>query len=125
MRSLHWGFSVLLFLSSTSWADEDEGCINELDQDLNCNFIDYSLEELVDMDDATCASTLDDEGEPFPNADWYYDYTSFGCEYPVAEFDVDGDGLGYGTITIGPEEAPDRVASLICDNCPELYNPRQ
>ena len=70
-----------LMISSPALASED--CTNDLEQDLNCNFIDVSDELAVDLDDATCAANLDGDGDPYPNADYYYDYTSFGCDYPV------------------------------------------
>ena len=73
MKLLLTAFGFIL--ATQSIAAED--CVNDLEQDLNCNFIDVSEESDVDLSDATCASTVDDEGNPFPNADYYYDYTSF------------------------------------------------
>ena len=69
----YWIAVAGLLLATPGLTAED--CINELDQDLNCNYIDVSLEEDIDLSDATCLATVDDEGNPYPNADYYYDYT--------------------------------------------------
>ncbi|MEL6348194.1 MAG: hypothetical protein AAFV53_34110, partial [Myxococcota bacterium] len=77
---------------------------NELAQDLNCNGIEASEEEAVDLGDPLCAEQIDPAtGLPFPNADYYVEYKAFGCEYPVINNDADGDGLGGGQIQIPPD----------------------
>jgi hypothetical protein len=121
-----------LFANALLWALEYqrplETCKNIwVAQDLNCNVLDAAQEPPVDLSDATCAGNLDPEtGLPFPNLDWYYDYQSFGCEYPVAELDVDADRLGGGDVEV--ENADGEVVTTVtlrCDNCPEDYNPDQ
>jgi hypothetical protein len=90
-------------------------------QDLNCNTI-WEPDELeVDLDDDDCASN------GYPNRDWYFDYPQWGCEYPVADQDQDGDLLGGGTLQIieDGEKFPDFIGQLVCDNCPDDYNPYQ
>ena len=71
----------------------NEGTWNDLAQDLNFNGIEAMDEEAVDLADPLCLSQVNAEGVPWPNADYYIGYMSFGCLYPVAEYDVDGDGL--------------------------------
>ena len=104
-------------------AHAQEACFNDMRQDLNCNAISVTDERAVDLTDPTCLAATDDDGNPWPNADYYYDYWSYGCQFPVSDLDVDSDGLGGGTLTY-PEGAayPDLVAVLACDNCPEIPN---
>jgi hypothetical protein len=117
---------ILLLLSRVALA-APEGCSNEPYQDLNCNTVHVEDELLVDLTDPECAANIDPStGEPYPNADYYWDYYSYGCLYPVSDLDVDGDGLSEGGFQV-PEESdyPDIVAFLSCDNCAEIYNPTQ
>jgi len=97
-------------------------CHDEVFEDLNCNTVPVEDEALVDPDDPDCAANL----PTYDSADDYYDYYSFGCQYLVASHDVDEDGLTSAEVSF-PEGAvyPDLIAFLACDNCPELYNPRQ
>src|SRR5688500_15953210 len=95
-------------------------------QDLNCNNVPEARETPVDLTDPVCAASVDDAGETYPNADYYYDYTSFGCQFLIAGYDVDGDGLSYAELSF-PEgcEVCDLKVVLLCDNCPALVNPLQ
>ena len=68
-------------------------CDELLTQDLNCNTKDVSDEALVDMDDPLCAENPD-----YTSGDYYYDYFSWGCAFPVDSFDTDGDGFSDGTL---------------------------
>ena len=96
-------------------------------QDLNCNTFPEPDEVLVDMTDPVCASW------GYPNADYYYEYGLFGCDYPVIDHDIDGDLLGGNTGMATPEipifregeDFPDYIADLACDNCPTEFNPDQ
>ena len=69
-------------------------------QDLNCNGVEVEEEPPVDLADPVCAENLGQEGNPFPNADYYVGYDWFGCAYPVIptladpslpNFDIDED----------------------------------
>ena len=101
-------------------------CYTELDQDYNCNSIDAAFEVPVDLNDPTCLNNTDPEGNPFPNADYYFDYTSYGCAHSVYGLDTDLDGLSYGNIEFSDANGnPYFVATLSCDNCSEIYNPDQ
>lgn len=105
-------------------------CTNEfVIQDLDCDTIDVADERPVDLDDPICAATIDPEtDEPYPNADYYIDYGSFGCLLPVADLDVDGDSLGGNgePITLTNEDGVVVLTyDLSCDNCPFDYNPDQ
>ena len=116
---------TLLHLTAPALAQDDGGCFNDLEQDLNCNGVDVTDERIVDLTDPECLEAVDDDGNPYPNADYYYDYFSFGCMFAVLDYelDVDEDGLSYGQI-VYPEDAtyPDLVATVKCDNCPEDPN---
>ena len=46
-------------------------CYNRLTQDLNCNAVDATDEVAVDLEDPTCAGNVDEDGNPYPNADFY------------------------------------------------------
>ena len=109
----------LLLLRIPAFAADE--CPEALAQDLNCNTKDVSDETPVDMTDPLCAAHPE-----WPNGDYYYDYFSWGCLFPVESFDVDGDGFSDGTL-VYPTDAtyPDLVAVLGCDNCPDDYNPEQ
>ena len=78
---------MLIFLNIL-FAQSQE-CFTELDQDYNCNSIDASSEVPVDLNDPTCLNNVDLQGVPFPNADYYFDYTSYGCANPVYGLDTD------------------------------------
>ncbi|MEQ1507553.1 MAG: thrombospondin type 3 repeat-containing protein, partial [Myxococcota bacterium] len=127
-RRLQWrgrdqGCDVWWFATEAS-ADE---CVEMLARDLNCNAVDAVNERPVDLTDPACASNVDPTtGAPFPTADGYYDYAGYGCSVPVLPFDVDQDGFSSGTVSL-PAGAPypDVVATLDCDNCPEIENPAQ
>ncbi len=101
-------------------------CYNRLTQDLNCNAVDATDEIAVDLADPTCAENVDDEGNPYANADFYVEYFAFGCGYPTTTYDVDGDGLSYGTVVFEDTDGmPSTLLQLGCDNCPEIFNPNQ
>src|SRR4051794_8470757 len=95
---------VLLALA----AHAETGCATDLTQDLNCNTVDASAELPVDSTDPIC------DGWGYPNADWYFDYYSYKCAYPVVSFDVDDDGFSQGELTVGNPEFPDVSAVLAC-----------
>jgi hypothetical protein len=118
---------IALFIAA-ALASPEYGCEADLEQDLNCNYIDESMEEPVDLGDGMCLANTDGGGDPYPNADYYYDYTSFGCSYFVYAYglDEDGDLFGYGEVEItGKDGYPDRIVLITCDNCGEDYNPLQ
>ncbi|MEZ4236348.1 MAG: thrombospondin type 3 repeat-containing protein [Myxococcota bacterium] len=103
-------------------------CVNDyVVQDLDCDLRDVSVEPPVDVSDPECAANIDpNTGLPYPNDDYYYDYTSFGCKYPTVDLDPDGDLLAAGQIQITNED--DVVVATVdntCDNCGEDYNPDQ
>ena len=122
---------MLLLLSSLASA---QVCENDLSQDLNCNGIEAVDEEAVDLSDPLCLSTTDSEGNPLPNADYYAEYKSFGCLYPMYmdldgdgvldPRDLDGDGLiganGLYTHLISTEGG--LTITLNCDNCEGIPN---
>ena len=62
-------------------------CYNRLTQDLNCNAVDATDEVAVDLEDPTCAENLDDDGNPYPNADFYVEYFAFGCQHLTVDMD--------------------------------------
>jgi hypothetical protein len=105
---------------------EDDIC-----QDLNCNGVCVEDEGALPMTDADCATLI----HVYPNADYYWDVASYGCRFPVQQFDTDdakgkgiapGDGLGAGTIEYPSGETfPDIIIAFKCDNCPGDYNPDQ
>src|SRR5262249_31282570 len=98
-------------------------CSQNLTQDLNCNGIDVSDEKPVDLTDPACLANTGADGLPLPNSDYYFDYWSYGCKYPITGNDTDGDGLSYGTLTFPPgSQNPDLVVVLNCDNCPDDPN---
>ena len=68
-------------------ASAQEICYSDINQDLNCNGIDVVDENPVDLSDPLCADNQDSFGVPYPNADYYFDYFSYGCAYPVANND--------------------------------------
>ncbi|MEN0063423.1 MAG: thrombospondin type 3 repeat-containing protein [Myxococcota bacterium] len=111
-----------------------------IEQDLNCNGLDVSLRKQDgdffetrfdpfgdDVDDM-CQNNIDPlTGQPFDNADVYFDYFTFECDYFTGDFDVDGDGLSSGTITLQltPDPLTWETVQLSCDNCPDYFNPNQ
>ncbi|MFT4977201.1 MAG: hypothetical protein ACI8S6_003106, partial [Myxococcota bacterium] len=111
---------VVLLAASLSLAQDDPTCYAEVEQDLNCNSIDVRDESAVDLTDPECAENTDTDGVTFPNADYYFDYTSYGCGLPVYDLDADGDGFSYGGLSVGSVSL-----FLTCDNCPNDYNPDQ
>ena len=115
--------SSLLLLTAAAQA----GCGNPLlTQDLNCNAIDVADEIAVDLGDPECLAHTDPWGDPYDNADHYYDYSSFGCALPLTDLDVDADGFLVADLVIqGEDGLPERSISLSCDNCPEMANPDQ
>lgn len=95
-------------------------------QDLNCNGVDVVDEVPVDLTDPTCSANTNENGIMLPNADYYYDYVSYGCLVPVTGLDLDSDGLGGGDLSLMPDERfPDVTVTLTCDNCPEIWNREQ
>ena len=74
-----------------AFAQSTTDCVTDIDQDLNCNYIDVSAELPVDETDEECQV---DDDDVYYNADWYYDYFSFGCTYFLVpnDYDVDEDG---------------------------------
>ena len=83
--------------------------------DYNCNGVDAADEGTVDVSDPMCAANVDPNGDPYTSADYYYDYGTFGCLIFMPPYDLDGDGLGEGVVTL---ERPDN-SSLPwgCSNC--------
>lgn len=62
---------------------EADICDSNIAQDLNCNGIESSNEQAVDLADPLCLQQTDAAGIPWPNADYYVEYESFGCAYPT------------------------------------------
>lgn len=94
-------------------------------QDLNCNGVDVVDEVPVDLTNPECLANANSYGIPYPNADYYYDYVSYGCLVPIIGMglDLDKDGLGGGGLSLMPDEKfPDITVTLGCDNCPERWN---
>ena len=102
-------------LWTTCWDAPPGTCENtDMYQDLNCNLDDESIEPAVDQNE--CA---------YPNNDWYFDYMSHTCDYPVDIYDGDFDGFGRGTIVVPGENGPAEIVQLLCDNCGDDFNPSQ
>jgi len=102
-------------LWTTCWEAPADTCENvDVYQDLNCNGIAAVREKLVDP--LVCS---------FPNNDWYFDYRSHTCDYPVDDYDSDADGFGFGTLIIPGENGPSEIVTLLCDNCDDDFNPSQ
>ena len=104
-----------------------------IEQDINCNGLDVSLEAPVNPLDPEC------EDADYPNHDYYYQAGLFGCRIPVLDIpppdgfpepDADGDGLVYHIAIPVPTDVEDpfrpdgdySVVQLVCDNCPEDAN---
>jgi len=110
-------------------------CLNpDVEQDLNCNTFDADEELGVDVTDPTCATRIDPRTElPYDTLDVYFNYLSHGCEYFIADQDVDGDLLtgfdpqaGIGQVTVTNDLGQGvSTAELDCDNCVYDYNPDQ
>ncbi len=115
---------LALFLATLSSASAKRipghDCHTLLTQDLNCNTTDASAETAVDLTDPRCATH-----PTWDNADYYYDYGDYGCEFPVSGFDGDADGFGYGAVPFGDPNNPESIYQMACDNCPNVYNPDQ
>jgi uncharacterized protein (TIGR03382 family) len=88
-----------------------------MEQDLNCNGIDFNDEPDIDPPD-DC---------DYDSNDLYWDFFRFECEFPTDNFDDDGDLLSQGTITIpsGDTSLTSLMVSLACDNCGDDFNPDQ
>ena len=75
---------IALWLLSVARASPETGCETEPYQDLNCNTVHEEDELLVDLTDPLCAGNIDPTtGEPYPNADYYWDYYQFTCDFPT------------------------------------------
>ena len=99
-------------------------------RDRNCNGIHEDDEQLVDLSDPECMNNLGSDGLPLPSRDHYVMYEDFGCEVPLypVSYDPDLDCLGFGLVPIRDyteETDLDLVVSLLCDNCPDVFNPDQ
>ena len=117
-------FLSLLLNLNTAFAQEV--CYSDINQDLNCNGIDVVDENPVDLSDPLCSSNVDNFGIPYPNADYYFDYFSYGCTYPVVDNDTDQDGLSAGNVSFENAQGITILTiTLSCDNCGEVYNPNQ
>ncbi len=123
-----------MLASAMGWAarlTKTGACENlSLTQDYNCNGIDVSLEKSIDNSSDECQGNVNPEtGFPYSNNDYYWDYYRFECQYltDTAQYDVDGDQLGAGTIVRSFDGSPfySETVSLECDNCGDDYNPTQ
>ena len=101
-------------------------------QDLDCDTLDAGAEREIVRTDLECDKPeyFDAYGQPLVNADYFYDYKSHGCTYPMVDYDLDGDLLST-TLDADRQDQPIDIAdgatqvSLQCDNCPIDYNPDQ
>jgi len=104
-------------------------CYNTtLEQDLNCNGIDHTREPVIIGDEEFCDVNVNPaDGLPYPNNDYFYDFLSYQCEYPIEAHDVDFDlFVGLDAMAgIGILSLPGLTATLVCDNCLYDYNPDQ
>ncbi len=98
-------------------------------QDLNCNGIDVVEEAIVDVSNPECENNPLDPftSLPYDNADYYWNFSAFECEFFGPDYDADEDLLSYGTVEVYEDGDPNPVLvhSLQCDNCPERFNPNQ
>jgi Thrombospondin type 3 repeat len=100
----------------------------ELFQDLNCNTIDLSDEPTIDNSSDTCQAEVDPvTGVPYDSNDYYWDYNRFECDYPVTDFDPDGDLLSFGVHQVFPPGGtlPWATGTFTCDKCPDDFDPNQ
>jgi len=97
-------------------------CVNDtFVKNLNCDLKDVSQESPIVHTDEGCIDFFTAPGVTEYTQDDFADYISFGCQYPVIDFDHDEDLLGAGTVQV-----PDVFnLSIECDNCPDDYNPDQ
>jgi len=98
-------------------------------QDLNCNGIDVGDEVTVDVSSSECENNDPDPGTglPYDNADYYWNYSSFECEFFGPDYDPDQDLLSGGSVEVFEDGDPNPVLThtLQCDNCPDRFNPNQ
>ena len=93
--------------------------------DLNCNGVPLTSEHSLDLNDLACLSAV---MAGFPDSsDGFYDYATFGCQYPLyLSNDPDGDGLGSESlIVVDSETGAELVVLLLCDSCPGVWDPQQ
>ena len=91
-----------------------------LSQDLNCNGVDAADETVVDLLDPECAAA------GHPNADYFFDFGSYGCRYEVATADADLDGFSDGMLVVPVGgDVVELTVTFTCDNCPDDFNDDQ
>ena len=118
---------LMLFLTLQAATAGGVACVNTtINQDLNCNTIDVRDEAAVNISDPTCQENVDDyTGLPYSNADYYYDYHSFGCDYFVdpATYDIDGDGLSDGQLPVPPDaKFPGDDSPVVWGQCGHAFH---
>jgi hypothetical protein len=116
--------ALLLLLRAAVAADV---CTTTLERDFNCNGLDASDETPVNMSDSECSGNVVLYGTTHATADGYWEYSLYGCEYPLPPaVDIDSDGFSEGTVGI-PYDAdyPTITLVLSCDNCSAISNPDQ
>jgi uncharacterized protein (TIGR03382 family) len=125
-------------------ADRPVACVNDtVTQDFNCNGTDASEEPAIDpFLDANCDDFDPFTGLPALSNDYYFDVQGNGCEYFVADQDVDicegqtplmadllvgyDPASGIGQVQVTDDAGnPVGTVTLSCDNCPLDYNPDQ
>jgi len=134
-----------LFANALLWSarwdallDDDGWCYNrDYTQDLNCNSVDVTLEEPVDVTLEGCDQYVDPRtGLPYDNADYYWDIHRFNCDYPTLpywdpqtydtdiRYDGTADWLSFGTISVTHPNLPFPIetVNLSCDGCPDEWN---
>ncbi|MCK6501883.1 hypothetical protein L6R53_00520, partial [Myxococcota bacterium] len=106
-------------------------CKNDKVQDINCNNISVTEEGAVDLQDPVCAAVIDEFGSALTNRDYYLEYDTFGCMYPLIDYsdpkkpidwDPDKDGLGGTGDPYPVGETGGLIYTLSCDNCPSVPN---
>jgi hypothetical protein len=125
--SLLWSLGFEYPYASACWQDW-------VDQDLNCNGDDVSVEpDVVDTNDTACIA---DPDGGLLNQDYYFDHESHGCKYYIGWMDADNDlltgldmmampPLGVVTVQDTDHAMPSSTNLLSCDNCTYDYNPLQ